>query len=101
MSLMLLGLRIVATRSTRRNIYIIFISKLRGGIKGATKKAATIEITEHKVTTFRAGVVSNVTIHRPALINDNVLYFWNDSLVLPEGLEFVDDFDTKPNGYDN
>jgi subtilisin-like proprotein convertase family protein len=29
------------------------------------------------------------------------LAFYNDSLVLPDGLEFVDDFDTKPNGWDN
>jgi subtilisin-like proprotein convertase family protein len=27
--------------------------------------------------------------------------FYNNSLVLPPGLEFVDDFDTKPNGWDN
>ena len=30
-----------------------------------------------------------------------VLYFEGDSLVLPDGLEFVDDFDVKPNGWDN
>jgi hypothetical protein len=29
------------------------------------------------------------------------LAFYNNSLVLPPGLEFVDDFDTKPNGWDN
>lgn len=27
--------------------------------------------------------------------------FYNNSLVLPAGLEFVDDLDTKPNGWDN
>ena len=29
------------------------------------------------------------------------LYFWNNTLVLPEGLEFVDDFDIKGNGWDD
>ena len=28
-------------------------------------------------------------------------YIDNNSLVLPEGLSFVDDFDVKPNGWDN
>jgi hypothetical protein len=27
--------------------------------------------------------------------------FYNNSLVLPNGLEFVDDLDFKPNGWDN
>jgi hypothetical protein len=29
------------------------------------------------------------------------LAFYNNCLVLPPGLEFVDDFDTKPNGWEN
>jgi len=29
------------------------------------------------------------------------LYFEGDSLDLPDGLEFIDDFDVKPNGWDN
>jgi hypothetical protein len=32
---------------------------------------------------------------------NHFLAFYNDSLVLPAGLEYVDDFDTKPNGWDN
>ncbi len=29
------------------------------------------------------------------------LYFWNNSLALPEGLEFVDDFDIKGDGWED
>jgi hypothetical protein len=29
------------------------------------------------------------------------MYFVDNTLVLPDGLEFVDDFDVKPNGWDN
>ena len=29
------------------------------------------------------------------------LYFFNNSLVLPEGLSFIDDFDVKGNGWDD
>jgi subtilisin-like proprotein convertase family protein len=46
-------------------------------------------------------VVFVASATHPSTSRSLVLYFWNDSLVLPEGLEFVDDFDTKPNGYDN
>ena len=34
-------------------------------------------------------------------MRSNFMAFYNDSLVLPAGLEFVDDLDTKPNGWDN
>ena len=57
----------------------------------------TISIPPNRTSTII--VVASST--HPSGSRAIALYFWNNTLVLPEGLEFVDDFDIKGNGWDN
>lgn len=68
-----------------------------GDRRASDERSDTLTIPPNRTSTVI--VVASST--NPSTSRTVVLYFWNNSLVLPEGLEFVDDFDVKGNGWED
>ena len=68
-----------------------------GDHRASDERTDTLTIPANRTSTVI--VVASST--NPSTSRSIALYFWNNTLNLPEGLEFIDDFDTKGNGWDD
>ena len=73
----------------------IWYSSANHGVTSESSHAISIPANRTSTVIFVAAASS------PSGTRSNFLAFYNDSLVLPAGLEYVDDLDSKPDGWDN